>query len=396
MSSTQIHPLVERFYRNRDYQFWLCQGMGWAGISLVSFFSLNLWYNQPDFSYLAHNVSQSILGAVIAWPMRSIFNRIWNRRFWPRVTAIAIAVILLALLWATLRLLLFMAMTGERGLLLDFGGWLFPSIFIFLCWTALYHGIKYYQLLQTEHASLLEITAANHEAQLKRTQAENMAREAELKMLRYQLNPHFLFNTLNAISSLVQLEYLDQANKMIVQLSRFLRYSLDNDPLQMVPFSQEIEALQLYLRIEQTRFSDRLEVEIEIDPDTRSIPVPSLLLQPLVENAIKYAIAVSETGGKITVHSSLESGYLLVELMDTGPGMNSSDSETATGVGLRNTQERLKTMYGDDYALKLENLNPGLRVKMQIPQTPPSHYSENADPVVSGIARGVETEASVG
>ncbi|MBT3611065.1 MAG: histidine kinase, partial [Gammaproteobacteria bacterium] len=328
-------------YDNR--LFWLLHISGWMGISLVSYFSLNLWYNQPEITYLAHNVLQSVLGMIISWPLRQIFRAVWGISNFSRIAVIIVATLLLSALWSASRLSLFLLMTNESDLWSDFGGWLFSSIFIFGCWTAFYHGIKYYRLLQQETKNLQKLASAQKEEILKRTQAESAAQEAQLKLLRYQLNPHFLFNTLNAISSLVNSAESVRANDMIVQLSRFLRYSLDNGGVGEVPLSKEIEAVNLYLKIEQARFEDRLKVIFEISEEAQTSLVPSLLLQPLIENAIKYAIARSETGGVIRIAAAVERGSLSISVADSG-----ADEEVVTvlapqgvGVGLTNIRQRL-------------------------------------------------------
>ena len=244
-------------------------------------------------------------------------------------------------------------------------------IVIFSCWVALYYGIKYYQLVQTQKQTLQQVTSYKRE-QLKRSQAETMAREAQLKMLRYQLNPHFLFNTLNAISALVQIKQSTKANSMIVQLSQFLRYSLDNDPIQMVTLQQELDALKLYLNIEQTRFGDRLILKFAIQPECDHIHIPSLILQPLVENAIKHGIAPSETGGTLTVHAQLDGSFMAIVITDTGPGATkanvASNRKTSPGVGLRNTRDRLQAFYGERYKFNVESaIDGGFRVEMRLP-----------------------------
>ena len=234
----------------------------------------------------------------------------------------------------------------------------------------IYHGIKYYQLLQTEHSSLLTIAAANKEEQLKRAKAETIAHEAQLKMLRYQLNPHFLFNTLNAVSSLVQDQKVSRANGMIVQLSNFLRHSLYSDPVRRVTLQEELDAVHLYLNIEQERFRDRLELHFDIAEEAKKIKVPSLILQPLVENAIKYAVAPVEEGGKISIVAVRDNDYLILELSDTGPGITNWSGKEAPKlrVGLRNTIDRLHAFYGEEYEFKIENKSDrGTLVQMKIP-----------------------------
>ena len=234
MASATVYPLFGKLYRDTDAQFLLLQIIGWFSLSLISFFSLTLWYNQQSANYIGHTLLQSAMGIIVSWPLRSVFHHLWNKTLMRRLALTLLAVLACSVIWSVLRIGTFMWMTDETDVWSDFGGWLFGSIMIFLCWAAFYHGIKYYQLLQAEHEDLLKIAAENQQEQLKRIQAEAFAQEAQLKMLRYQLNPHFLFNTLNAISSLVEGKSSKMANTMIVQLSSFLRYSLESDPVQSV------------------------------------------------------------------------------------------------------------------------------------------------------------------
>ncbi len=154
--------------------------------------------------------------------------------------------------------------------------------------------MKFYERLQLEREATLKQSA--------------LAQEAQLKMLRYQLNPHFLFNTLNAISTLVLDGQNRTANLAVSRLSEFLRYTLDQDPMKKVTLRQELDALNLYLGIEKLRFGDRLRLEFDVDERVESALVPSLLLQPLVENAMKYAIAPREQGGSVTIIAGVEGG----------------------------------------------------------------------------------------
>ena len=197
-----------------------------------------------------------------------------------------------------------------------------------------------------------------------------MAHEAQLKMLRYQLNPHFLFNTLNAISTLILEQATDDANRMVTRLSSFLRHSLDNDPMKMVTLEQELRALKLYLDIEKVRFEERLQLEIDVEDEARRALIPSLLLQPLIENAIKYGIAQSVDGGCLKIAARVFAGDLLLELSDDGPGVELVDGQIpgANGVGLRNTRERLEELYGTHHSFRLSETEPhGLTIRIRIP-----------------------------
>ena len=362
--------LLGAVYRGADHQFLILQLVGWFGLSLISFFSLTVWYNQQfNLAYVGHPLVQSVLGIFVSWPLRWLFNYYWHQRALFRISAAITGVLVCSMLWTLLRLYTFMEMTGEAGLWSDFGPWLFASILIFLSWGAFYHGIKYYQLLQREHDHSMKLASEKKAQELRRSRAETIAHEAQLKMLRYQLNPHFLFNTLNAISALVEIKDVPRANGMIVQLSDFLRYSLDNDPIQRVSLEKELEALKLYLNIEQVRFGSRLQLEFDIARGADVALIPSLILQPLVENAIKHAIAPMETGGKISVTAGLDGEFLTVEVKDTGPGISPPDKHTqSSGVGLRNTVDRLQEFYGDNYEFRLEDIESGgLRAVMRLP-----------------------------
>ena len=343
--------------------FWSLQLFGWTGISLLTYLSLSVPYDQYELAYLAHNISQSVVGLVLSIPLRPIFRTVWNWTFLPRMVVVLGAAILVALAWAALRLTLFMLMTGERGLWPDFGGWLFPSMFVFFTWAALYHGIKYYQMLQREREALLRIESLQRQEAFKLAQVEADARNAQLALLRYQLNPHFLFNTLNSVNALVSKGDAGKATKMINKLSEFFRHSLRAEPETEVTVAEEVATTELYLDIEKTRFADRLTVEIRIAESAKSRLVPSMILQPLVENALKHAIGVSENGGQIRILASeADSGALQVRVEDSGPegsDLQADQRPPGASVGLDNTRARLHAFYGDGGRLKIEKADIG-------------------------------------
>lgn len=363
-----------RYYKllsNDDALFWGLQAAGWTGISLLTYLSLSVPYDQYELSYLAHNVSQSALGFVLSVPLRYVYRAIWE---WPGYLRLAVAVlsaIVFAAVWSALRLQLFMMMTGETGLWPDFGGWLFPSLFVFFTWAALYHGIKYYQVLQRQREILLQMESLQRQEALKLTQAESQARQAQLALLRYQLNPHFLFNTLNSMAALISVGQPDRATTMINKLSDYFRQSLTAEPTKEVPLSEEVATTDLYLEIERIRFADRLLVEIEIDPSTKQLLVPSMILQPLVENSLKHAIGRSEAGGRIRIRSNLmASGTLLLTVDDTGAADSAAavTERKGSGVGLGNTEERLRAFYGRAATIRTSTSDlGGFSVQLQIP-----------------------------
>lgn len=352
--------------------FWALQLIFWSGLCVITFLTLTVWYGQIGWRHLTHTALQGVMGLVLSFPLHIVFSIIWSSRQRLRIVVSLLAVIVTSGFWNVSRMILFIWLTGEDDIWADFGGWYFGALFVFLCWTALYHGIRYYQLLQSESLMKLYAEASVSEEKFKRLNAESETKDAQLKMLRYQLNPHFLFNTLNAINSLIGTEKPKRAQTMIVQLSQFLRYSLDNNPEMKIPLEREIEALMLYLEIEKTRFGDRLSLDFKIDDDAKGALVPSLLLQPLIENSMKYAIAKSEDGGEIHLRAHVYADVLVLALSDTGAG-EQADSEKAQrgngrGIGLRNTVERLKAFYGDDFTFDLvASSKGGLKSVIEIP-----------------------------
>lgn len=349
-------------------QFWLLQIGGWLSLSVVGFFSLNLWYDQPGLYYLGHTLLQSVIGLFLSWPLRAIYRRVWDLRPTPRLVVIVGSVLLFSLLWAAMRLVLFEYMTGETNLWADFGGWLYPSLFIFLCWTALYHGIKYHRLSELEHMALQDMAAAKNREAFKAAQARSSAREAELTMLRYQLNPHFLFNTLNAIQSLVTSRRNERASEMISALSDFLRYSLYVDSQDTVTVADELRAIERYLEIEQARFGDRLRVTVQLHPEAADETVPSLLLQPLVENAIKHAVSRSETASQLEIAAFCDRGFLELRVSDSGSGQMPCGAIDESGVGLRNIRQRLEGFYGASARLShTHRSDGGVTASVRIP-----------------------------
>lgn len=365
---------IDELFENSRFQFWSLQLMGWAGWG-VTFYVAAVYWGTPD-RYAIYVPIISTIGMLYTLGLRWVYRRTWDVDPIRRIVVVIVASYLAGAAWMMTRSTIFMQIVGKSSKkreMIDLQGLdhLFSRLenvssawMVMLCWTGLYFGIKYYKLLQEERQQSLK------------TQA--MAHEAQLKMLRYQLNPHFLFNTLNAISTLI----LDKENKladsMVTRLSNFLRYSLDNDPMQKVSLAQEIKAMQLYLDIEKVRFAERLKLEFDIEESAREALIPSLLLQPLVENAIKYAIAQSMNGGTIGIAAKAFAGELLLEVSDDGPGLDTSlkaghpgdasENSTRRGVGLENTRERLRELYGENQSFRLGETQPhGLTIAIRLP-----------------------------
>ena len=255
-------------------------------------------------------------------------------------------------------------------------------------WSALYYAINFFLQVE-EQADRLE-------------RLEAQATSAQLAMLRYQLNPHFLFNTLNSISTLVLLKQTEPANAMLIRLSSFLRHTLVTQPGGRVTVEQEVETLKLYLEIERMRFEERLRTDFRIDPAAADALIPSLLLQPLVENAIKYGVSAQEEGARISLSAQVLGRMLRLVVSDTGPGLqNVTRAEIAqrekranavsTGVGLANIRDRLAQAYGEDHRFDIETPpEGGFTVIIEIPYEPAETESEglNAKKLTSASSVG--------
>ncbi len=348
---------LHKLFEDRERLFWTLHVGGWAGFALVYYIGSFLHDMRAVWIFVIF--LNAIAGCLISIPLRYIYQKVAKLNPWLMLLSVLISCFLFSQVWQVLKNLHYWEIYkhGYRP-----EEWFYylngslNSFFILMCWTGLYFGIKNYQLLQKEKQNALKSSA--------------MAHQAHIKMLRYQLNPHFLFNTLNAISTLILVKENKTAEEMVSRLSDFLRYSLDKDPIKKVPLEQEIQALGLYLDIEKVRFDERLDVQWKIDEDTSKALVPSLILQPLVENAIKYAISKMEQGGEICIATRLFGRDLLLEVADNGPGADIVNGQLhrTNGVGLTNIQERLHSLYGQDYSFVVSHNDPtGIKVSIRIP-----------------------------
>jgi LytS/YehU family sensor histidine kinase len=261
-------------------------------------------------------------------------------------------------------------MVGMRFLLWDSGGKA-PTV----AWT-LYLQRRYLENLDftlMTYTTVLGLSYALHysrESQaraVKEAQLETRLVEARLRTLQAELQPHFLFNTLHAISSLVHTNP-DGADRMISRLSDLLRLTFDRSGAPRISLQEELEFLQKYLEIEQTRFHDRLTVRFEIDPETLDAEVPRLILQPLVENAIKHGISPKPGAGLVQIATKKQGDNLWIEVSDNGVGLSAgARAQLRSGVGLSNTRDRLECLYGEAHRIEFSDDTRGLAVRLQFP-----------------------------
>ncbi len=225
--------------------------------------------------------------------------------------------------------------------------------------------LPYFAIVAAVHAwSAYQVLRAR---ELKTSRLETQLALAHLEVLKNQLRPHFLFNTLNAISSLMRRD-IEAADRMIVLLSDLLRMSLDQDDRHQVPLGDELEFLNRYLAIEKIRFRDRLAVETDVEPACLAAQVPRLILQPLVENSIRHGIAMRSAAGQVAIRARRRDQRLDLEVWDDGPGLPDGGASLREGVGLANTRARLEQIYGDDHRFELRNASVGgLVVHLELP-----------------------------
>ncbi|EIZ77670.1 histidine kinase internal region [Novosphingobium sp. Rr 2-17] len=365
MKVLPIQPIP--FFADKDKAFWRLQAIGWGGVMLLR--TMSAIANNLSWSSFVLVLITTITGFSISLVLSVIYRGLIAKRAlvtWG-LTALILpfAVGLHAFIDAWVISLL--RTEGETGFAQLIVGVFFLDAALLGAWTALYYMVNFYLQVEEQNDQLIRL--------------ENQATSAQLAMLRYQLNPHFLFNTLNSISTLVLLKQTEPANAMLSRLSSFLRYTLVNKPTGRVTVAQEVETLKLYLDIELMRFEERLRTTFSIDPATEAALLPSLLLQPLVENAIKYAVAPQESGAEITIATQLIGTMLRITVSDTGPGLQSETTDNrlsgmtydggepvSTGVGLANIRDRLSQAYGEKHRFEtVEPLEGGFAVLIEIP-----------------------------
>ena len=359
------------FFADKGRMFWILQIAGWLGFFALHILSVSTFVAGRSTDSLLYSVASSLIGFLTTSILARPIYR-FARRQGPALLLIIVltATILMAVAMSAMKAQTFGILFGNawmdlRGASLGTTNYLLlivpdlpVNLFLLGSWAGFYFGVNYYLKLRNEMERAIF--------------SARLADQAQLKMLRYQLNPHFLFNTLNAISTLVLDKDRIKANEMLTQLSAFLRYSLDSDPLQKTSLAEEVRALELYLAIEKTRFGDRLKVTFDIEDDAKNAYVPSLILQPAIENAIKYAIAQMESGGEICIAASREGNALIMTVCDNGPNAPEDPAALLTkgknGVGLVNMRDRVTYLYQDRGEFRLRHLDPqGLCVSLRIP-----------------------------
>jgi two-component system, LytTR family, sensor kinase len=347
--------LNQPFFEDKNRAFWILQSIGWGGYFILR--SISGFANSMGWMWLVHTLLLTATGYSLTLLMASLFRRLIQMTpIWTLALSL-IAVMLGSTAYSVIEtwsVATFLKPASKPDVIQYLGAILLNTALL-AAWSALYYGINYFLLLENEIRQ--------------REKLEGQASSAQLAMLRYQLNPHFLFNTLNSISTLVLLKQTERANAMLARLSSFLRYTLANEPTANVTLAQEVETLKLYLEIEKMRFEDRLRPHFRIESETIGARLPSLLLQPLIENAIKYAVTPAENGADIWITAAREGQAVRIEVADNGNGEGADFAASpSTGVGLANIRDRLSQAYGPGHRFETKkNERGGFSVIVEIP-----------------------------
>jgi signal transduction histidine kinase len=337
----------------------------WTAIALSFAINLHLTQQVPWREAILPSLADWYSFALLSIPMLQLSRRFqFHRDHWPSTALLHLfASLFFSGFWIMLRAGLAQIIDHRvYGSAPDFSNDfvnLFSKSFhknLWIYWVilAVSHAIEYYRKLGEREVRTVEL--------------EKSLTQAKLRALQSQLNPHFLFNTLHTISALMHID-VEKADRMVAKLSDLLRYALDSADDHEIPLRDEISFLKRYLEIEQTRFGDRLTVTMDIPDETLNIEVPNLILQPIVENAIRHGIEPHAKPGKIHLSARRDNGQLILQIKDNGAGLRTDNKRE--GIGTSNTRLRLLQLYGPNQTFKLENApGGGLLATIALPLRP--------------------------
>jgi len=353
--------------RDKLSLFWVLQISGWLLYGIIYYL---IYYSYKDLDPI--NIFGFAVTYIVAFfvtiAMRLVYQKIdYQHRSLLRVSAVVIVTsIFFAIVWIYVDRLISYPIHGVEKLQQSLNKltWrnnvsqIYWNSFILFTWSSLYFLINFWR---------------EWDEQLRKTEkAELLAHSAQLQMLRYQLNPHFLFNSLNSIRALI-LEDQNKARDMVTELAELLRYSLISKNKGDVPLSEEITAIKHYFAIEKKRFEENLQIHFDIDPLAEEYPIPSFLIHPLVENAVKFGMKTSEMPLKIGIVAKVDNNRLNLSIRNSGKWLADDDEgrskPAGTGTGLKNVKERLENRFLDNYTLQTFEENQCVVVQVSLSRT---------------------------
>jgi two-component system LytT family sensor kinase len=349
-----------RKMKGRLDAFWILHASGWlvyTGVSVI----FHLQERRAEASQIFPLLVTYGLGFVSCIPLRAFYRKIRlnERPLWRSIVTAAAASFVGANLWRGMELMMGLFLKQPAAspwmVLQAYAEEIFPRIILLAVWTFLYLAIKTGMEWRRQEA--------------RREKANFLAQDAQLRMLRYQLNPHFLFNSLNSIRALIDEDEM-KAREMITELSEFLRYSLDSKEYANVPLKHEIEAIRHYFAIQKKRYEDKLEIIYDIEPNAGDYPVLSFLIHPLVENAVKYGMRTSPIPLIVRLTAKTSAAGLMIEVCNTGRWGESERPENqlpaGTGTGLDNVRRRLENAFPDRHRLDFFEKEGCVHVRLEI------------------------------
>jgi two-component system LytT family sensor kinase len=350
----------------------LCMAIGivcYVGLSFISgMLTINSY--QPN---LVGELSFLLLKVWLPWALLSPLVLFFTQRFpitptnWLPMIAIHFTVLMMLILLQTVVISYYYHFFGSMsGGMETYQPWQHMGHFLFGDGLFLFHVVFYTVFVASQNLRNFYSVAEEKELESARLSKQLMA--SKLHALRMQINPHFLFNTLNIITVLVLKEEKNSAAELLEKLSTFFRQTLEESEAQWVPLKREVDIIEQYLFIERARFGDRLNIQLEIEPVVCSISVPSMILQPLVENAVSHGIGEKIEPGLLTVIAKKVGGRLLIQVKDNGVGCDFNSKGYKPGIGLENVRQRLEQMYGDRHIFNLEGeLGKGVCITIELP-----------------------------
>jgi two-component system LytT family sensor kinase len=345
--------------RRTIQQVLLMSAVYWAAMFVMHTSQMLMMNMNEGPATLATRVGLTALCYVLCMPIGWIINRSFHASIWRRVALIGFACFCAAIVYGSMQYMVWNVWFAISDDLSKSGVWIAAlrrsdyNTILFLLWSTFCMAIFYAAHLRERESSLLEARA--------------LAQQAELKMLRYQINPHFLFNTLNAVSALIVTGQSQAADEMIAKLARFFRNALSRESTAKVTLSEELRVQLEYLDIELTRFPERVRLNTTVPADLAKALVPHLILQPLFENAIKHGVARSPARVEIRTSVHRENGTLVISIdNDTNPS-GSSEEQAGEGVGLANVAQRLASLYGADAGMSTNAHDGRFIVELRLP-----------------------------
>jgi sensor histidine kinase YesM len=339
----------------REKDYWVCQITGWS-LYTLSTVLLSAAFGVYSWSNLASQILSCSIGLILTHLFRIYVRRHgWLRLSLPSLVPRIVAVCIFgAILWMLLMLPILMFVFQTLSFALMKPAIVFVTVFnwsaTLFIWSLIYFGFHYVENMKKTEVEKWKLEAA--------------VKEAELRALKSQMNPHFIFNCLNNIRGLI-VEDPERAQTVVTQLASILRYSLQAGDKETVTLEEELQTVSDYLALEAVRLEERLTVKIDIDPASLKISVPAMLVQTLVENGIKYGVATLPKGGQINIKSQVNASTLKIQVTNSGQFNETSNSN---GVGLKNSRERLKLLFGEAASVIVQNTSfDSVTARIEIP-----------------------------